>query len=96
MSAHKEPGWVSLLAELLRGTPKLDGACVGRWPGLWDPPTKDEDPPDSEYRHSRALTICRNCSCLDACASWVEGLPRSQRPAGVVAGRLPDAWSEAA
>jgi hypothetical protein len=100
VSAHKEPGLVVLLSEVLRGTPKLEGAaCVGRWPGLWDPPAQGEsyDHPDVQYRHNLALEICESCPCLSECAGAIDTLPVSKRPAGVVAGRIgPSARTESA
>ena len=98
MSAHREAGWVALLSEILRGTPKLDGACVGRWPGLWDPPEQGQqlDHPDVQHRHTAALEICGSCVCRDQCRDWVDSLAPSMRPAGVVAGRLPTATQAAA
>ncbi len=91
MSAHREPGWVSLLAEVLRDSPKLeDAACVGRWPALWDPPGRGEsyDHPDVQYRHNLALEICESCPVIRECGSAVDTLPVSKRPAGVIAGRI--------
>jgi hypothetical protein len=88
-----EPGWVSLLADILRGTPRLENAaCVGRWPGLFDPPARGEtlDHPDVEYRHGIAVGICNTCVCRVECGRFVDSLPVSKRPAGVVAGRRPD------
>jgi hypothetical protein len=92
-------GVVDLLADILRGVPRLAGAaCVGRWPGLFDPPGQGEslDDPDVEYRHRIAIGICGGCDCISDCARWVDSLPASKRPAGVVAGRLPDTGRAAA
>jgi WhiB family transcriptional regulator, redox-sensing transcriptional regulator len=93
-----EPGWVSLLAEILRNTPKLTGAaCQGRHV-LFDPPERGQqlDDSDVQYRFESALRICSDCCCLRECSDWVDWLPASKRPAGVVAGRLPESGRAAA
>jgi hypothetical protein len=90
VSAHREPGWVSLLAQILRDTPRLaDAACSGRWT-LHDPAEPYEDEEHVEYRQHHAVTICNTCAALDSCRAWVDGLPHNRRPSGVVAGRHPD------
>lgn len=87
---------VPLLSAILRGTPKLaDAACVGR-PGLWDPPGQGESLPDAEYRQGIALSICHSCDCRVECGRWIDSLPVSNRPAGVVAGRTPGSGRTAA
>lgn len=88
MTAHSQPGWVELLAQILRDSPRLrDGACVGR-EDLFDPAREDEAAEDVEYRHSRARRICRTCPVLVECREWVEQLKPSQRPVGVVHGEV--------
>jgi hypothetical protein len=92
-------GVVDLLADILRGVPRLENAaCVGRWPGLFDPPGQGEslDHPDVAYRHRIATSICHSCDCIRDCARWVDSLPANRRPGGVVAGRLPDTGRAAA
>jgi hypothetical protein len=90
MIGHRDPGWLSLLTAILRDSPKLSGAaCAGRT--LHDPPQPFEDEDDLEYRHHRAVTICNTCCPVFAqCRAWVESLPPSQRPSGVIAGQLAD------
>ena len=92
MSAHREPGWVSLLADILRGVPRLDGALCQDRHMLFDPPAQGEQlgDPSVHDRHNMALSLCESCPCLTQCAAWVDGLPDSKRPAGVVAARRPD------
>jgi hypothetical protein len=90
VSAHREAGWVELLAEVLRDSPKLeDAACVGRWPGLFDPPGQGEslDHPDVAHRRGIAVSICRACPCLEMCREWAESQPQG-RLSGVVAGEI--------
>jgi hypothetical protein len=84
-------GCISLLSKVLRDRPKLENAaCVGRWPGLWDPPARGEsyDHPDVQYRHNLALEICKSCPVIRECGSAVDALPVSKRPSGVIAGRF--------
>jgi WhiB family redox-sensing transcriptional regulator len=35
-----------------------------------------------------ALQICAHCPELTRCRDWVDSLPASQRPLGVIAGRI--------
>jgi WhiB family redox-sensing transcriptional regulator len=35
-----------------------------------------------------ALAICRTCPVLELCRAWVDSLPRSQQPVGVIGGRI--------
>ncbi|CAN5407543.1 hypothetical protein BH09ACT7_BH09ACT7_05010 [soil metagenome] len=79
-------------------TPPLQGArCVGRW-GLFDEADPDEDSADVGARHRQALNLCQLCPAMSACARWVGALPATQRPSGVIAGRVnhhsPAAWPE--
>ncbi|BBY38472.1 hypothetical protein MMAN_26060 [Mycobacterium mantenii] len=67
--------------------PELTGAaCKGR------PEVFDAQPPktaDRGYLHTRAKWIClRKCPALAQCRAWLESLPPSQRPEGVVAGQF--------
>ncbi len=76
-----------LLAALV-GAPALPGAkCRGR-AHLFDPAERGEDPDLTEYRHQHALTLCRTCTALASCGEWVDSLPKSKKPAGVIAGRI--------
>jgi hypothetical protein len=87
MTAHREPGWVELLAAILRGTPRLSGAlCVDR-PELFDGEHNDTE--DSDYPRTQALRICGACPELSRCREWVDSLPRADRPTTRCRGRLP-------
>jgi len=75
----------------------LFGALHGLAPNMPDAACKanhalhDEYRPgevDATERHAAAFTICATCRELQQCREWVEGLRPSQRPSGVVAGRL--------
>lgn len=76
-----------LFAALI-GAPSLPGAaCAGRW-SLFDAPEPGADPDDAAYRQQVALRLCRTCPALTRCAEWVDSLPKSKRPTGVIAGQL--------
>lgn len=66
-----------LLAALVN-VPRLDGAAC------------TDDPPlfDDERRASAAVAVCNGCPALEACRAWVNNLPPSKRPHGVVAGKV--------
>ena len=70
------------LIDTLRGAPHLPGAlCVGRWQ-MFD---ETDDPVITE----RAIELCLQGAQFSArCRNWVDSLPPSRRPAGVVAGRV--------
>jgi hypothetical protein len=36
----------------------------------------------------RALRLCHRCPALAQCRHYIDGLPKAQRPTGVVAGRI--------
>lgn len=78
------------LFDALGGAPSLPGAkCRGRH-RLFDPKAEfDPEPPEhTEQRHRQALALCAECPALARCADWVDSLPRSKRPSGVVGGRV--------
>lgn len=76
------PPWVSLLAAVLRESPKLeDRACSVDTAELFD---EADDPGTVEA----ALALCLTCPALDKCQSWYESLPPSKRPEGICAGRV--------
>lgn len=84
---RREPGIVSLLAEILTGSPRLDGAaCVGS-ESLFDPKAPDEDAADATYRHEAAEALCHRCPAFEACREWADTQPASR---AVLAGRTPD------
>lgn len=76
-----------LLASLV-GAPALPGArCRGRH-HLFDERGPDESAETATARHQQALGLCRLCPALASCQQWFGGLPKSQRPPGVIAGAV--------
>jgi hypothetical protein len=72
----------------LAGVPHLEGArCLGR-PHLFDPVDRGERAETVAERHRQALGLCQQCPALALCRTWVESLPASRRPSGVVAGEV--------
>jgi WhiB family redox-sensing transcriptional regulator len=70
----------------LVGAPLLSGAnCLGLW-SLFDEP--DREDPDRREVVASAQRLCETCPALTDCGDWYDSLPPSQRPSGVVAGRL--------
>lgn len=70
----------SSLAEALAGFPNLPGARCKGLSELFEA----DDPEEIEF----AQHICRSCPALADCRTWFDSLRPSQRPRGVVAGRL--------
>jgi hypothetical protein len=67
--------------DALGAIPRLSGArCRGR-SDIFD---EYDDPDIIEY----AVNRCHGCPALAACSEWLDGLPRRQRPTGVIAGQL--------
>lgn len=64
-----------------------DAKCVGQH-DLFDAAEPGEDRDQALTRLQEARTLCRSCPALAACGDWLQALPRSQRPGGVVAGRV--------
>lgn len=85
-----EEGAIRALSKILDRSARLPGAaCAGR-PELFDPAGEYEPRQSVIRRHEAAVRLCRfTCPALAECELWLEQLPRSQRPAGVVAGRRP-------
>lgn len=75
------------LQRLLNDVPTLDGAaCKGR-PEVFD--AQPPKAPDRDYLHLRARRIClRQCPALAQCRAWLDSLPSTRRPEGVVAGEF--------
>ncbi|MGV0618170.1 hypothetical protein ABQE58_25080 [Mycolicibacterium elephantis] len=88
--------WVALLEKVLRDSAALPHAFCRERPELFDPPAADTHPDDADYAERAALRLCRACPELNPCAAWVESLPKSKRPCGVVAGQVPAAPKQAA
>ncbi len=75
-------------AAALVGIPRLRGArCIGRW-AQFDPPTSDLTADAVQARQAAAIALCQQCSALTECRRWVDSLRPSQRPLGVIAGRI--------
>lgn len=75
--------------------PELPGARCRNHRALFDAtctPGGDEDTQLVALREARteAQAICAACPALAKCRAWVESLPQSRRPGGVVAGELTD------
>ena len=96
MKRREQVDDAALMADILTGVPRLDGAaCVSRW-HLFDPADAFEDAAQVEYRHGAAVVLCRECPCLSLFESWVASLPANRRPGGVVAGQFPESGRAAA
>lgn len=64
---------------VLRGSADLAGAsCAG----------DSRFTSDAESDIAVAVTVCGSCPVIDTCRSWVDSLPPSRRPSGVVAGMV--------
>jgi hypothetical protein len=84
----KAPNLDELISALAQAIPELPGArCRGRHE-LFDlaPPWEDDD--TRRYRTDAAKRLCGACPALIACGTWFDGLEPSDRPSGVIAGRL--------
>lgn len=76
------------LLAALAAAPDLKGAmCVGKWK-LFDPACRGEGTEKAAERHAVALELCARCPALARCREYVDSLKPSQRPRGVVAGRV--------
>lgn len=73
---RRPEGWVALLAEVLRGTPRLDGALCRNRPEQFDC--------DDGAGVDRARSLCERCPSLSACRDWST---RERELVGVVAGK---------
>lgn len=72
----------------LMGAPRLPGArCIGRHQ-LFDPPGDHEPPEQVAQRHTAAKRLCQSCDALASCEQWLDSLPRTRRPPGVIAGQI--------
>jgi hypothetical protein len=70
----------------LGAIPRLEGSlCVGRHE-LFD--LRDISDPDRAEAEARALALCGTCPAALQCRQWVERLPASRRPHGVIAGEV--------
>jgi hypothetical protein len=71
-----------LLDELAHGIPDLHGAACRGHPALFDVADRHDT-----QAIAQAKAVCTACPVLRGCRAWLAGLPRYQRPCGVVAGR---------
>jgi len=72
----------------ISAAPALPGAkCRGR-PHLFDPPGDREHADTVTARHRQAAALCTRCPALDRCRAWLDSLPPSRRPSGVIAGQV--------
>ena len=74
----------------LSAAPRLEGArCRGRHE-LFDAAEGKgaANGPDVRARYDRAIGLCTACPALQRCAQWVNSLPSTKRPGGVVAGKV--------
>jgi hypothetical protein len=69
--------------ETVTGPTFTGAACVGS-PHFIE--RAREQPARREYRENHALAICRTCPVLAECRAWLDSLPQTHRPPGVVAG----------
>ncbi|GJO31562.1 hypothetical protein NJB1507_40880 [Mycobacterium marinum] len=84
------PGQLESLVGALGGIPLLAGALCRGHSDLWDellPPNRDPDPAATALRLEFAVSACRRCPALAACAHWAASLPPGAL-AGVVAGQV--------
>ncbi|OBI98412.1 hypothetical protein A5661_15780 [Mycobacterium asiaticum] len=64
--------------------PLLPGAaCVGR-PEMFAEAPPGEPPAKTRARTEAAITVCTGCPEIGPCAAWLDSLPESHRPVGVV------------
>lgn len=82
------PEALALLTEILDGVPSLPGAVCPDWKLTFTATTDATDPETRDYSIATALRICRSCPALQRCRDWLDSLPASQRPPGVVAGQV--------
>lgn len=85
--------WDTLLAEL--ATPVLPGArCRGRHElfdaAIGDGPRGAQD--ERDYAREAATQICHHCPALQPCRDWLDSLPDEQRPLGVTAAVVVNAY----
>lgn len=77
---------VQALFAALGGIPALPGAACRSRHDVFDllPGTS----PDRDDLAAEALAVCRGCPALVGCGQWFDSLPPTQRPVGVIAGRI--------
>lgn len=86
------PTVVDQLDRLIAATPmprelRVGAPCRGAW-SMFDPACEGEHRTAVAERHAEAIEFCGRCPLLSTCREWLDSLPASQRPIGVVAGRV--------
>lgn len=76
------------LLDAIGAAPALPGARCRFRHELFDPGPHGESPTVREARQAQALQLCASCPSRSRCEQWFDSLPKSQRPRGVVAGRV--------
>jgi hypothetical protein len=76
------------LLDAIGAAPVLPGAKCRHRSHLFDEARRDEAPETVDQRHAQALMLCRDCPALASCQQWFTSLKPSQKPPGVVAGRI--------
>lgn len=84
-------GPLGLLIAILSDTPRLPGALCRDHPDLFD--ATHASGKAAMTRHltearAAAKAVCRACPAIDPCGQWADGLRPSERPGGVVAGKV--------
>jgi WhiB family transcriptional regulator, redox-sensing transcriptional regulator len=72
----------------LAGAVSLPGARCRNRSHLFDAAETDENPERVKARHLQAIGLCKICPSFQKCADWLDSLPPSRKPSGVVAGRV--------
>ncbi|BBY91307.1 hypothetical protein MGALJ_09760 [Mycobacterium gallinarum] len=82
------------IGALLAGVPDLPGArCAGRW-DLYERTVREYrvdgrlTRQELETARTTALRLCETCPVLQPCREYLQGLPISHRPPGVIAGQV--------
>jgi Transcription factor WhiB len=94
-SRQVERDWLSLVAEIIRGSPKLPGARCRDRPALFDIDVITDD-----AATAAALACCAGCSCMLRCQDAALRRPDAE---GVIGGLVfagggvyePDEWFDA-
>lgn len=85
---HDEPDRITaeLVEAIASSVPRLPGAKCREYVDLFD---RTGQRGDGMYAARReALAVCGSCVALARCRAWIDSLPESERPRGIVAGQL--------
>jgi hypothetical protein len=94
-SPPEPDGPLGLLIAILSDTPRLPGALCRAYPDLFDATHAIGQAAMTRHlaeARAQAKSVCRTCPALTECAAWVESLRPSERPGGVIAGRVTSQW----